>query len=158
MAGLCGFCWSCVFSLFGRDLSSHSRIFHSYGDDAIAVEGLQILTFDRHSWPLSSEGSLACRTNCDAGIHLYWSYPRTRDTHTFCRAFSSGAVTTCFYDLCLFRLGFEHPTFRLRGQHSNRWGSDIAISLDEEDIMKTKQDTLIFNFFTGLSQSIIIIR
>ena len=28
-------------------------------------------------------------------------------------------VTTCFYDLHLSRLGFEHPTFRLRGQRSN---------------------------------------
>ena len=26
-----------------------------------------------------------------------------------------GAVTTCFYDLGLSQLGFEHPTFRLRG-------------------------------------------
>ena len=34
----------------------------------IAGEGLQILTYDRHSWPLSSEeGSLACHTYCDTG-------------------------------------------------------------------------------------------
>ena len=32
--------------------------------------------------------------------------------------FGSGAVTTCFYDLDLWRLGFEHPTFRLRAQRS----------------------------------------
>ena len=29
-------------------------------------KGPQILTFTRHSRPLSSEGSLACQTNCDA--------------------------------------------------------------------------------------------
>ena len=40
-------------------LSSHSRIFHSYDDVTITGEGLQILTYARHSWPLSSEGSLA---------------------------------------------------------------------------------------------------
>ena len=40
--------------------------------------------------------------------------------HTYCWAFSWGAVTTCFYDLCLSRLGFEHPTVRLRGERSNR--------------------------------------
>ena len=45
-------------------LSSHSRIFHSYGDVTIADEGLQILTYARHSWPWSSEGSLTC--------HTYW--------------------------------------------------------------------------------------
>ena len=50
-----------------------------------------------------------------------------RDTHTFCRAFSSGAVTSSFYDL---RLGLEHTTFRLRCQRYNplrhRRGSCIS--------------------------------
>ena len=39
---------------------------------------------------------------------------RIRDNHTYCQAFRSGAVTTCFYELGLSRLGFEHPTFLLR--------------------------------------------
>ena len=56
--------------------------------------------------------------------HLLWHGASVynghlRDTHTYCRAFSSGAVTTCFYDLYLSRLGFEHPTFRLRGERSS---------------------------------------
>ena len=37
-----------------------------------------------------------------------------------CRAFGSEAVTTCFCDLGLLQLGFEHPTFRMRGESSNR--------------------------------------
>ena len=49
-------------------LSSHSRIFNSYGDVTIAGEGLQILTYAQHLWPLSSEGSLTCHTHCDAGL------------------------------------------------------------------------------------------
>ena len=53
--------------MFVWGLSFHSRIFHSYGDITIASEGLQILTYARHSWPLSSEGSLACHTYCDTG-------------------------------------------------------------------------------------------
>ena len=32
---------------------------HLYGDVTITGEGLQSLTYARHSWPLSSEGSLA---------------------------------------------------------------------------------------------------
>ena len=44
--------------------TSHSRIFHSY-------EGLQILTYARHSWPLSSEGSLPCHTYCDTVSSVY---------------------------------------------------------------------------------------
>ena len=38
----------------------------------------------------------------------------------YCQAFGGGAVTTCFNNLIgLSQLGFEHPTFRLRGEHSN---------------------------------------
>ena len=33
-----------------------------------AGEGLQILTYARHSWPLSSEGSFTCHTYCDTGL------------------------------------------------------------------------------------------
>ena len=70
---LCLFVWS---------LLSHLRIFYSYGDVTIAGEGLQILTYARHSWqlsseqiltymyawhswPLSREGSLTCHNYCD---------------------------------------------------------------------------------------------
>ena len=31
--------------------SSRSRIFHSFGDVTMIGDGLQILTFARHSWP-----------------------------------------------------------------------------------------------------------
>ena len=48
---------------------SHSKIFHSIGDVTIVGEGLQILTYARHLWQLSSKGSLACHTFCDTG-HL----------------------------------------------------------------------------------------
>ena len=54
---------------------------------------LPILTYTQHSWPLSSEDSLMCHTYCDTG------QPITSDTHTCCRAFDSGALTSCFIDL-----------------------------------------------------------
>ena len=57
-----------VFRLFVESVSFHSRIFHSFGDVAFAGEGLQILTYARHLWPLSSEGSLACHTR---GTNLF---------------------------------------------------------------------------------------
>ena len=41
---------------------------HSYGDVTIAGEGLQILTYARHSWQLSSEGSLTCHSHCDTEL------------------------------------------------------------------------------------------
>ena len=104
-------------------LSSHSRIFHSYGDVTITGERLQILTYTRRLRPLSSEGSLACHTCCDTGHPFLRSSPRTRDIHTCCRAFGSGTVTTCVNDLGLSRPGFEHPTFRMRGERSTDWAT-----------------------------------
>ena len=101
-----------AFCSFVWVLSSHLRIFHSYGDVSITREGLQILTYAQHSRPLSSEGSLACHTYCDTGHPSIMVISKTRDTHTCCQAFSSGAVTTCLYDLGLSQLGFEHSTFR----------------------------------------------
>ena len=54
--------WSCA-CLF--------RVFHppeNFNSYVILLgEGLQILTYARHSWPLSSEGSLACHTYCGTG-------------------------------------------------------------------------------------------
>ena len=92
------FCFVCGFT-------SHWRIFHSNGDVIIIGEWLE--TYAWHSWPLSSEGSLTCHTYCDTGHLFKWSCPRTRDTNSCSQAFSSGAVTTCFNDLCLSRPGIE---------------------------------------------------
>ena len=48
--------------------ASHSKIFHSYEDVTIFGQGLQILTYARDSWPLSSKGSLACHIYCDTCV------------------------------------------------------------------------------------------
>ena len=49
--------------------------FHSYGDVTIASKGLRLcrvsdaqVTYARHSWPLSSGGSLTCQTHCDTDL------------------------------------------------------------------------------------------
>ena len=57
-------------SLFVWGFKSHSRIFHSYWD--VKYYWWRASNFDLywHSWPLSSEGSLACHTYCDMGILL----------------------------------------------------------------------------------------
>ena len=101
--------------LFVWGFYSHSGIFHSYGDVTITDQGIQMFTYARHSWPLSSEGSLSYHTYCDTGHPFIMVISEDRDTHTYCRAFSSGAVTTRFYNLGLWRLGFVHPTFHLPG-------------------------------------------
>ena len=84
----------------------------------LAGEGL-LFTYARHSWPFSSEGFLACHTYCDTGhpsIIVISEDPW--HSHVLPRV-GSRAVTTCFYDLGLSRLGFKHPSFRLRGERSN---------------------------------------
>ena len=53
-------------------------------------------------------------------LSLYWSSPRTRDTHTLCHAFGRGDVTTCFNDLGLSRLEFEHPTWWGKSSNPSR--------------------------------------
>ena len=60
-------CFCLFVCLFVWGLSSHSRIFHSYRDVTITSEELQMLTYARPSWPLTSEGSLKCRTYHDMG-------------------------------------------------------------------------------------------
>ena len=81
----------CLFVCLG--FSSYSRIFHSK-DLTITGEGLHILTCARHSWPLSSEGSLPCFTYWDTGhpsIMVIFE-----DPWHWHRAFSSGAFTVNF--------------------------------------------------------------
>ena len=97
-------------------LEPHSRIFHSFGDVTIAGEVLQILTYARHLWPLSSEGSLACHTYYDTG-HPFIMVISEDPWHSH---LGSGAVKTCYYDFGLTRLGFKHPIFRLWDKRSNR--------------------------------------
>ena len=53
--------------LFGNYRPTREFFFHLYEDVTITVEGLQILTYAWHSWPLSSEGSLTCHTHCGTG-------------------------------------------------------------------------------------------
>ena len=89
-------------------------IFHSFGDVTIVGEGLHIFTFARYVWSLSSEGYLACHTICDTG-HPFIMVISEILWHSHLRPnVCSRAVTTCFNDLGLWRLGFK----RLRSKRS----------------------------------------
>ena len=50
---VCLFVLLYFFCLFVWGFSSHSRIFHSFGDVTIVGGGLQLLTYDQHSWPFT---------------------------------------------------------------------------------------------------------
>ena len=107
----------CLFSVFRPTLE---RIFSLIWRRTITSEGLQILTNARHLWSLSSDCSLACHTYCDTRHpFIMFIFKDLWHSHP-CRTLDIGAVATCFYDLGLSRLGFEHLTFPLRGKRSNR--------------------------------------
>ena len=100
----------CLFvRLFVEGLSSYSRIFHSYGDASITGEGLQMLTYSRHFFSVLH---LLLHEASVSNGHLRG--PLTL-THIAERLEVKLSLTT---DLGLSRLGFEHTTFRLRGQRS----------------------------------------
>ena len=100
-----------------KGLSSHSRIFLSYGDVTITGEGLQIWTYTRHSWPLSTEGSLACQTYCDTG-HPFKIVIFEDPLHS--HLLPSVEQWSCQYLFLRLRsVEFEHPTFRLWVQRCN---------------------------------------
>ena len=44
-----------ILDLFVLGFASHSKFFHSFVEVTITGKGLQILTYARHLWPLSSE-------------------------------------------------------------------------------------------------------
>ena len=106
----CKFIWLLLFGCF---FSSFLKIFHSFGDVTITDKKLQILTYmyAQHSGPLSSEGSWTCHTYCDMGQPIIMAISKNP---------WSGAATTYFNKIGLSWLGFQHPTYSLRGKHSNR--------------------------------------
>ena len=93
--------------------------FYSYGEVTIAGEGLKILTYAWHSWPLSSEASLACHTHCDNG-HPFIMVISEDPWHS--HLLPSYWQLSCHYLFLRLRsvaTGDRTPTSRTRGERSN---------------------------------------
>ena len=101
-------------------LSSHLRIFLTFGDVTINAGSLQMLTYTRyvHVWPLSSEGSLSCNTEHESSVCNY--HLRGPVTLAPIAEHLTMELSLPVYDLGLSQLGFEHRTFCLLGERSNR--------------------------------------
>ena len=67
--------------------STHSRIFTYMETSPLPVKCSVLMAIEQQWF-------LACHTNCDKGHPFIMVIPRTLDTHTYCRAFSSGADFT----------------------------------------------------------------
>ena len=110
-------CYSICF--LGVSFSSISIIFHSFWRRHYCR--WRAALFYPCSALMANEqwGSLVCHTYCDTG-HPFNGHLRGPVTLTLnAEPFVSGTVTTCFYDLGLSWLGFQHPTILLRGELSN---------------------------------------
>ena len=83
----------------------------------------------------------------------------TRNTHTYYRAFVSGTVTTCFYDLGLSWLGLEHQTFRLRGERSYPLRNHRGLKDPYQDSKQhsTNKNFFVFVFHEQISKTSIIV-
>ena len=86
-------------------------------DVIMAGKGFQILSYTRHSQPLSSEGFLACHTYCDKEESVYNSHLRGPITLTPITV-QQWSRPSLFLRLDLLQLGFEHPNFCLQGAPS----------------------------------------
>ena len=110
------FTYFCLLFIWG--FSSHSRIFTHMEMSPLSVKDCKTMLGTQGHWAVRIP-KRATHTLTRV-IRLYWSSRRTCDTHTFCRALSSGAGTTCFHDLVLSRLGFKHPTVSILDERSDR--------------------------------------
>ena len=70
----------CLFFYFTVVLRPTQGYFTYMETSPIAGEGLQILTYTRHLWPLSSEGSLTCHIYCDTGHRFLLSQSEGQET------------------------------------------------------------------------------
>ena len=109
------------FGLVFGVLSFNSINFHLFGDLTITGEGLQILTYARHSWLLSSESFFSVSHLLCHGESVYNGHRRGPVTRTPITERLAVELPIIFFcDLGLSRLIFEHLIFCFRGQRSNR--------------------------------------
>ena len=90
--------------------------FHSFGDVIITLEGLHILTYARHLWPFSSEGSLACHTYYDTDNPFIMVISED-PWHSYVKPSVWQCVLTTY--VCRGCDYFKLTTFHLRAARSN---------------------------------------
>ena len=90
-------------------------------------EGLQILTYARHSWPLSCEDGTP---NVTRGIHSFKMVISEDPWPSHLLSSVWQLSIAVFFDLGLSQLGFDHPNVLLVGRTSqqNRRGCAVAFT------------------------------
>ena len=116
--------FTAFFSFFLFVILRPTREFVTHRNVTITSERLQILTYSCHSWPLSSEGSLAYLTYCNIGQQFIMVISKKHDTGTCCLKLGCGAVATRFNNLVLLRSGTKSrsPTCEANVLPLSHWG------------------------------------
>ena len=97
-----------------KKVQKHTLIFKSFALSAITLHAY--ILFHMKPWLFLYQQTITCLTeNQTLTRNVFLNI-----SENYWRASSSGTVSNCFYDLGLSRLGFEHPTFRMRGERSNQ--------------------------------------
>ena len=125
----------------------------SFRDVTNTDEELHILTYTRHSWPLSSKTFLADKSIVTRSIR---PSPRTRVTHPCCLALSSGAVTTHFYDLGLLRLGIKPRSYVPSNTKLQRQFSGLTIRITSYVIFRPLRPKIWAYYFSPVCHTVIL--
>ena len=112
--------------------SARSRIVHSFEDVTITSEGLQILTYAPALMTFVQWGFFIVSNLLWQGASV--SNGHLRNTHTYCRAFGSGAVITCFNELGPSPLGFEHQLSACEANTETHCTTAAAQNLISEEL------------------------
>ena len=104
----------CLFGVFRSP-----RAFFTHMETSLLLVKARAVNFNLCSTPMAIElwGFFSVPNLLWHGASVYNGHLPGHVTLT--SVASSVANTTCFFDLGLLRLEFEHPTFRMRGEHFN---------------------------------------
>ena len=84
----------------------------------LPVKGCKLLTYARHSWPLSSEGALTCHTHCDTGLPFIMVFSEDPlHSHLLLNVWQWNSHYL-FLRLRSVATGDRTPMSRMRGEHS----------------------------------------
>ena len=116
-----------------------------------------ILTYARHSWPLSSEGSLACQTYCDTGyLFIMIISGDSWHSHLFSTV-KQLSYHYLFLQKGLSRLGFEHDNFRLRAHWANAAVFKIPATVSNWDCFSIPRQLKVAYYFIFATFRIIVL-
>ena len=110
----------------------------------LPVKGCIFFTYARHSWPLSSEGSLTCHTHCDTGIPFIKEISEDPWHSHLLPSVCQWSSHNLFLRLRSVATRNQTPILRMRGERSTS-------TPPRRSIIMVRRDTLIATLTPTLS-------